>query len=91
LLAPGLMVEKTVWVSLNEINELQTKIMRLIDLWAHNNKTPIPLKLIRDKMKEEGIVEPSTIKALGVLLKKGYIRRAHTISNKTYFVQLRGV
>ena len=83
------MIKKTVWVSLSEINELQTKIMRLIDVWAHNNKTPIPLKLIKDKMKEEGIIEPTTIKALGVLLRKGYLRRANTISNKTYFVQLR--
>ena len=85
------MIEKTVWVSLSEINELQTKIMRLIDLWVHNNKTPIPLKLIKDKMKEEGVIEPTTIKALGVLLQKGYIRRAVTISNKSYFVMLRRV
>ena len=82
---------KTVYYSLSEINGIQTDIMRLIDVWAHNNKTPIPLKVIKDQMKAEGVIEPTTIKALGVLLQKGYIRRAVTISNKSYFVMLRRV
>ena len=82
---------KTVYYNLSEINGLQTDIMRLIDVWAHHNKTPIPLKIIKDQMKAEGVIEPTTIKALGVILKKGYIRRAVTISNKSYFVMLRKV
>lgn len=85
------MTNKTVYFNLSEINELQTDIMKFIDIWAHNNKTPIPLKLIIDEMTRESIKKPTTIKAIGVLLRKGYIRRANTISNKTYFVQLRRV
>jgi hypothetical protein len=79
------------YIDLNEINKLQTKIMRCIDLWVHKEKTPIPLKEIIVRMTNEGVGHETTIKALGALIKKGYIRRSYTISNKTYFVMLRTV
>lgn len=85
------MTNKTVYFNLSDINELQTDIMKLVDEWAHNNKTPIPLKLIMTTMEEKKVLRPTIIKALNSLLKKGYIRRANIISNKTYFVQLRRV
>lgn len=85
------MINKTVYFNLSDINELQTDIMKFIDIWAHNNKTPIPLKLIMTEMEARKVLKPTIIKALGSLLRKGYIRRANIISNKTYYVQLRTV
>jgi len=65
--------------------------MRFVDKWVHEQKTPIPLKEIITEMKNQEIPDFTTIKALNVLLKKGYIRRAVIISNTTSFVQLRGI
>lgn len=84
-------VPKTVYTSFSEVNEPQTNIMRFVDRWVHEKKTPIPLKEIIMNMKIEGIEKDTIIYSLKILLKKGYIRRAVTISNKTTFVQLRRV
>lgn len=82
---------KTVYTSFSELNTLQTNIMKFVGWWAHEKKTPIPLKEIIANMTKEGVKSPTTIKSINVLLKKGYIRRAVVISNKSYFVQLRSV
>jgi hypothetical protein len=82
---------KTVYTNLSEINDLQTAIMRFVDNWARVEKTPIPLREIINGMTMQGIHDFTTIKAIKVLLNKGYIRRAIVISNKSSFVQLRGV
>lgn len=82
---------KTEYTSLSEINDLQTAIMRYVDHWARTEKTPIPLKAIIVEMTRQGIHDFTTIKAIKVLLVKGYIRRAIVISNKSSFVQLRSV
>lgn len=81
----------TVYVSVNEINKLQTDIMHYIDWWAREEKTPIPQKQIIIHMKEEGVKDFTTINAVNSLLHKGYIRRAYTISNKTFYVMIRKV
>lgn len=85
------MPSKTVWFSLSDLNDLQIDIMDIIDTWAYSHKKPISLKLIMSRMKRKKIIPATTIKSIEVLLKKGYIRRANTISNKTFFVQLRRV
>lgn len=82
---------KTRYTNLSDVNELQTNIMKFVDIWVRSEKTPIPLKEIILNMTSSGVKSPTTIKAIGALLKKGYIRRAVTISNKTTFVQLRRV
>lgn len=82
---------KTLYVSLSEVNNVQTSIMEFVDVWVHTEKTPVPLKEIISTMLTEGIKSPTTIKAINVLLKKGYIRRAIIISNKSSFVQLKRV
>lgn len=81
----------TVYISVVEINKLQTDIMKYVDEWIHTEKTPVPQRAIILHMKEAGTVECTTVNALHSLLKKGYIRRAYTISNKTFYVQLRRV
>lgn len=82
---------KTIYTNLSEINDLQTAIMHFIADWVHIEKTPIPLKEIIEGMTLQGVHNFTTIKAIDVLLKKGYIRRAIVISNKSSFVQLRSV
>ena len=74
-----------------DINILQKDIMKFVDWWVHEEKTPIPLREIIDHMAREGFKDQTTIKAIKVLLEKGYIRRAVIISNKSYFVQIRSV
>ena len=81
----------TTYTSLSELNDTQTTIMTYISWWVNEKKTTVPLKEIIDNMIQEGIKKDTTVKALQVLLKKGYIRRAVVISNKSYFVQLRSI
>lgn len=90
VLVPGIM-PRTSYTNLKEINELQENIMIFVDVWVHKEKTPVPLKEIIENMTQQGVKNFTTIKAINVLLKKGYIRRAFTISNKSSFVQLRRV
>ena len=84
-------MSKTVYVSLSELSQHQTKAMRHIETWVHEEKTPAPLTEIIKNMSNEGISKNTTVKALYILIEKGYIRRAYTVTNKTFFVQLRGL
>ena len=68
---------KTVYTQISEIDGLQTKIMQCIDIWGHEKKTPIPLKEVIGRMEDGGVKKFTTIKALNVLINKGYIRRAY--------------
>jgi DNA-binding transcriptional regulator PaaX len=79
----------TVYRDFSEVNKLQTDIMIVVDTWVRTEKTPIPQKEIIQAMKDAGIKDFTVINAINALLRKGYIRRAYTISNKTYYVQLR--
>lgn len=72
-----------------DVNTLQIKIMQFVDDWARFEKTPIPRAKIIAHMKSIGVKDFTCIFALNSLLRKGYIRRAIMISNKSYFVQLR--
>lgn len=82
---------KTVYTSFSEINELQTNIMRFIDWWVHEKKTPVPRNEVIKYMEKKGMYFTTVRASLYVLLKKGYIREAYTISNKTSYVMLRKV
>ncbi len=82
---------KNTYINFSEIDELQTSIMKYVDLWVHTEKTPVPLTEVIKNMEFQGISKNTTIKATYVLLKKGYIRRSLTVSNKSSFVQLRRV
>lgn len=78
-------------INLKPINKLQQDIMKFVDHWARTEKTPIPYSEIMKYMKAKGVKSYTIINALNVLLKKGYIRRAVIISNRTFYVQLRKV
>jgi len=82
---------QTVYINLSELNELQTRIAKFVGEWVHQKKTQVPLKEIIATMKQEGVIEATTIKSIGVLIRKGYIRRSYHPSNKTYFTQLRTI
>lgn len=80
---------KTLYLNFEEVNDLQTRIMVFVSWWVKTEKTPIPQKKIVEEMTRQGVIECTTINALNSLLKKGYIRRAHTISSKRTYVQCR--
>jgi len=79
----------TKYTNLYDITLLQQEIMKYIDNWCHEEKTPIPHRKVLDGMFEKGKKKCTVINALSGLLKLGYIRRASTISNKTFYVMLR--
>ena len=81
----------TNYTSVEEINRNQKEIMLFIDFWVHEKKTPVPQKEVIICMKAKNVPEPTIIYELQILLKKGYIRRAVTISNKRTYVQLKRV
>lgn len=77
---------------LKDINHIQETIMKYVDHWVRTEKTPIPQKEIINKMQSNGNSSHTVVHALSVLLKKGYIRRAYmSATNKTYYVQIRGI
>ena len=81
----------TTYSNLYEINELQTKIMRFVGEWVRKEKTPVPHKEILEGMEKAGVKTYTTVNAIGVLLQKGYLRRAVIVSNKSFYVMLRKV
>lgn len=83
---------KTTYLNVSEINELQTKIMQFIQDWARDQKTPCPRQQIVLAMKKSSNTAGfTTVNAIEALIRKGYIRRATTFSNKTMYVQIRRI
>lgn len=74
-----------------EISGLQLKIMEYVQLWVQDKKTPVPLTEIIKGMVVQKFKTFTTVKAISVLLKKGYIRRAISMGKKSYFVQLKRI
>ena len=83
---------KSDYMNFKDVNILQENIMRCVGIWAKKEKTPIPQTEIIKRISEEGEKPFTIVKALQILIRKGYIRRAHTFStNKTFYVQLKSV
>jgi hypothetical protein len=82
---------RALFVNIKDVNKLQYEIMVFVGDWARREKTPVPRKEIISAMEERGTKFFTTINALNSLMRKGYIRRSCEISNKTRFVQLKGV
>ena len=85
-------MSKTVYVNYVEISKLQVDIMQFVDAWASAHPdSPISHKRIVDHFLKEDVPAYSTKNAIGTLIKNYFLRRAHNISNKTFYVQLRRV
>lgn len=86
---------KAVYINIHEstedVGKLQTNIMIFVNNWVKTNKTPVPKIEIIRKMEKSGSKDFKTEHALILLLRRGYIRRAQKMSNKTYYVLLRSV
>lgn len=82
---------KTKYIGFSEVNELQTVIIKFVIIWIREKKIPIPLKVIILEMENKGVKKSTIEKSIKILIKKGYIRRAYTISNKTTYVLLRTI
>ena len=92
---PYASMARTQYSPFDEINELQMSIMLFVDKWVREIKKPVPRQEIMKEFtnKKNPHHHPAiTIEgALTALLYKGYIRRAYSGSNKTYYVQLRNI
>ena len=84
-------MSETVYVDLSDINSLQRDIMTFVQVWVKERKTPVPHRETLDAMEKLGVKVPTTIKAVGALLRKGYLRRAVTMGNKSFYVQIRSI
>jgi hypothetical protein len=82
---------KTDYFDLYEVTGLQREIMVFIGEWSRREKTPIARRTIIDTMKERGVKDFTTKRALHALLQKGYLRTAVITSNRTFYVQLKSV
>lgn len=83
---------KTEYISFEEINPLQERIMLFIQNWVKTKKTPVPQKEVVKQMKREGFKVPTILNALASLVKRYYIRRACTLAqNRTFYIQLRTI
>jgi len=78
------------YVSRKDITDQQEKVMLFIINWVKTKKTPVPKMQIMKQMVKSGMVSDTVEWSLGVLLAKGYLRRAWTNKqNTTSYVQLR--
>jgi len=76
---------------ISELNDLDKIVMQYIDWWVHEKKTTIPQRQLLSDLAEREISPRSVEHSLQRLLKLGYIRRAYTTTNRTFYVMLRGV
>ena len=80
------------YTNTKDINELQHQIMVFVGFWVHTEKTPVPHRAIIVKMQEQSVKDFTTVNAIAALLRKGYLRKAVTMSNRDRsYVQLRTV
>lgn len=86
---------KAIYIDINESTKevagFQNNIMAFVEIWVKKNNTPVPKVEIIRFMEETGTKDFQTHHALDLLLRKGYIRRAITMTNKTSYVKLRSV
>lgn len=82
---------KTIYIGNTDISDLQEEIMRFSMKWVKEIKTPIPRSEIVKHLEEKGVNMPTTRAAIYSLIKKGFLREAINISNKTSYVQLRTI
>ena len=83
---------KSVYVDYNEstpdVAELILNIVLFIESWVKIQRTTIPKKKILESMRMKGKSELQINHALNLLLKRKYIRKAITVSNKISYVQI---
>ena len=69
------------------MNEIQTRILKIIDIWKKNNSMPITLKEITLNLPD---VKPRTVRASAEsLCTKGYLRRGINIKNNSCYILIR--
>ncbi len=71
---------------------VDSKILKFINLWVHQKKTPVPYKKIVDEMDKQEVSRRTVEYSVKILMKNGFIRRAQGGgNNKTAFIQLRTI
>lgn len=84
-------MSKAIYMSIDDVSQLQKDIILFIDWWVHIHKTPVPQREIVIEMKNKGVKDFTCVHALSTLINKGYIRKGFSLSNRTIYVQLRRI
>lgn len=84
-------MSKTKYSDYEEIKGLQLQVMIFVDKWVREQKVPVPRQMIMKAMKEHQIPAVTIEWAINALLRKGFIRRGYSGSNKTFYVQLKNI
>ena len=71
--------------------DAQKKAFVFIDEWVRLEKTPMPKKELFKKLVLADISESTARKSIAALVTKGFIRRAATSTNQTFYVMLRSM
>ena len=80
------------YVDYYALNDLQIEIMKYVDIYVRQQKTPVPRQKIIEEFKKRKIKDFTCINAISSLLHKGFIRTAIMPSSRqTHYVQLRRV
>ena len=74
-----------------DLNTLQKEVMLFVDKWVRKEKTPVPRTEIVSMMNSKGIKSYTTLNVINTLMRKGYIRKAARMGNKSYYIQLRRI
>lgn len=73
------------------ISETQLTALKIVKTWVEQEKTPMPKKELFKQLVLADMAESTARKAIEALLSEGYIRRAVTISNQSFYVLLKWV
>lgn len=84
-------MKKTEYNVFDELTEIQTSVMLFIIDWVRDKKTPVPHSEVLKSMEADGLKQFTIATAINSLLRKKYIRRGYSHSNKTFYVQLRNI
>lgn len=90
-MCPDANMSKTKYSDYDQVYGFQLQVMLFIDAWVKTEKVPVPRQMIMKAMREKKVPAVTVEWAINGLLRKGFIRRGYSGSNKTYYVQLRNI
>jgi len=74
-----------------EIDGLQYAVMCFVKKWANKEKTPVPKKILIKHMALKKVKDYQVLQAVDTLLKKGYLRKAYSYTERTIYVMCRSI
>lgn len=83
----------SLYITTQDVNDLQIRILRLANEWARTVKTPVPQKEIVARMEDQKENPFTVVNALNALVRKRYIMRVKVYGSgsKTFYAILRSI